>query len=168
MDALCKARIDFLSAQSRKTTSTPHALHVQTRRGCASRWDFAAWLAAVRRKSRAETQLKCGSFHKLIIIGTPTFIRERQERHPCCFSPSLSSIIGRAASPRLGVIILSINAIHIEATRATPSTNPCRPRSQDHREESQAVGGSPRGAHGLGAESAFRRRHGLACLDTDG
>jgi hypothetical protein len=101
------------------------------------------WLrcAAIR------TQLRCGSSHKLI-IGAPTSIQERQKRHPCCFFASTSSIIGRAASPRLGVIILSINAIHIEATRAAPSTNLCPPKVPDHREESQAVERIPRRAHG--------------------
>jgi len=40
------------------------------------------------------------------------------------FSLSLNSIVGRAESLGLGAIIMSIVAIHIEATRAVPVTDP--------------------------------------------
>jgi hypothetical protein len=40
------------------------------------------------------------------------------------FSLSLNSIVGRAESLGLGAIIMSIVAIHIEAARAAPVTDP--------------------------------------------
>jgi hypothetical protein len=72
------------------------------------------------------------------------------------FSPSLNSIVGRAESLGLGAILMSIVAIHIEATRAAPVTNP------------STVQPSNLGKSKKGLRANLRPRHGwLLILHSD-
>ena len=79
-----------------------------------------------------------------------------------CFSPSLNSIVGRAESLGLGAIIMSIVAIHIEATRAAQVTDPSTGQPSNLGEAKKGLSAIRRARHGwmliLYSDSGGRRR----------
>ncbi len=83
------------------------------------------------------------------------------------FSPSLNSIVGRAESLGLGAIIMSIVAIHIEATRAAPVTNPSTVQPSNLGETKKGLRAKTRPRHGWVADSAFGQLWDKADLDLD-
>jgi hypothetical protein len=76
------------------------------------------------------------------------FLELTSSRWESCFSPSLNSIVGRAESLGLGAIIMSIVAIHIEATRAAPVTDPSTVQPANFGETKKGFCAIPRARHG--------------------